>query len=277
MSPDRRRDLEQLRSAIDRLPRSTREAMLAGVRSNTVITGAYTDANRGVCPMLAAHRCGGRTDFLSFADAWDRFTGVLGRNICRPATGYEVATLVAQLSESLGLATTTSDLSAAIADHTALAGRRVAGGLGVARPAVSVPASVEAAADLRATIADHQSIVRERRAAGRGASASVAGTSAAPRRRRRVKAEPSEFAAVIAEHMAAIEARQAEESRSRTREEPVDLAAAIADHQATARARREREAAQVGVLWMDGNDFVVAPAHQPAPKRSGGRRKPVLA
>ena len=54
---------------------ATREAMLAGVRaSSAIIVGAYVDGEGGVCPMLAAHRRGGRTDFLSFARAWDRFT-----------------------------------------------------------------------------------------------------------------------------------------------------------------------------------------------------------
>src|SRR2546429_3108440 len=74
-----RRPIEDLRTAIDCLPMRTREAMLEGVHSNAIIVGAYTDRSGGVCPMLAAHRCGGRTDFLSFARAWDRFTGARGR------------------------------------------------------------------------------------------------------------------------------------------------------------------------------------------------------
>ena len=65
--------IHTLRTAIDCLPVVTREAMLQGVRSNDIIVGAYTDRTGGVCPMLAAHRCGGRTDFLSFARAWDSF------------------------------------------------------------------------------------------------------------------------------------------------------------------------------------------------------------
>ncbi len=274
MTPDRQHALTELRSAIDRLPRGTREAMLAGVRSNTVITGAYSDRNRGVCPMLAAHRCGGRTDFLSFADAWDQFTGVYGRSICRSATGYEVRTLVNQLSESLGLVTSTSDLSLAIAEHQAMAARRAVGGLRAAPRAASAPAPVEIAPDLSAAIADHQSMVRERYAE----LAPAVAEAKAPRER--VKAEPSLFAAAIAEHQAAVEARQAEH-RDRPREEELDLAAAIADHQATARSRREREAAQVGVLWMDGDDFQVSPAPQPEPehepRRTDRRRELVLA
>jgi hypothetical protein len=50
--------------------------MLRGIRDNDIVVGAYTDrASRGICPMLAAHRNGGRTNLASFARAWDRFTG----------------------------------------------------------------------------------------------------------------------------------------------------------------------------------------------------------
>jgi len=67
-----------LRRTIDCLPVATREAMLAGVRAGErIIVGAYVDGRGGVCPMLAAHRRGARTNFLSFARAWDRFTPTL--------------------------------------------------------------------------------------------------------------------------------------------------------------------------------------------------------
>lgn len=60
--------IERLRLAIDCMPVATREAMLAGVIvSERILVGAYTDGDGGVCPMLAAHRGGGRTDFISFA------------------------------------------------------------------------------------------------------------------------------------------------------------------------------------------------------------------
>jgi hypothetical protein len=49
--------------------------------------------------MLAAHRCGGRTDFRSFARAWDGFTGA-GRR-ARRASERELRTLTAQLEASL--------------------------------------------------------------------------------------------------------------------------------------------------------------------------------
>ena len=73
-----RRDVrEDLRLAVRCLPQHTRVAMLEGVQRNDIIVGAYTDRKGGVCPMLAAHRCGGRTDFLAFAHSWDRFTNEL--------------------------------------------------------------------------------------------------------------------------------------------------------------------------------------------------------
>ncbi len=56
------------------MPGETREAMLRGIEINPIIVGAYTDRAGGVCPMLAAHRNGGRTSFASFARAWDRYT-----------------------------------------------------------------------------------------------------------------------------------------------------------------------------------------------------------
>jgi hypothetical protein len=109
--------LEDLRLAIDCLPRRTRVAMLEGIHTHQIIAGAYTDRQGGVCPMLAAHRCGGRTSFISFAKAWDRFARV---KRTRPATEREVRMLETQLEASL-LADERIDLDSAIADHQALA------------------------------------------------------------------------------------------------------------------------------------------------------------
>jgi len=96
----KRRDTERLRHVVDCLPYATRVAMLQGLqRYERIIVGAYSDRSGGVCPMLAAHRCGGRTDFRSFARAWDRFTGA-GRR-ARKASEREVRTLCAQLEASL--------------------------------------------------------------------------------------------------------------------------------------------------------------------------------
>ncbi|MFL5820724.1 MAG: hypothetical protein ACJ76S_08595 [Solirubrobacteraceae bacterium] len=98
--------------------------MLAGVRANDIIVGAYTDRRGGVCPMLAAHRCGGRTDFLSFARSWDRFAGAKDR--ARRATARELRVLVTHLEASL-LAEERAepgDLGEAIRDHRRLVEQR---------------------------------------------------------------------------------------------------------------------------------------------------------
>ena len=93
-----RSPIEDLRLAIDCLPVRTRRAMLEGIRTNEIIVGAYADRAGGVCPMLAAHRCGGRTSFVSFARAWDRFAGA---RRARPATPEELALLADELTASL--------------------------------------------------------------------------------------------------------------------------------------------------------------------------------
>jgi hypothetical protein len=98
----RSRPARDLRTAIDCLPLKTRKAMLGGVESNRIIVGAYTDRSGGVCPMLAAHRNGGRTSLASFARAWDRYTGVRGRRP-RPATERELTTLTTMLEASIAL------------------------------------------------------------------------------------------------------------------------------------------------------------------------------
>jgi len=98
----RRRPARDLRTAIDCLPLQTRKAMLSGVESNRIIVGAYTDKKGGVCPMLAAHRNGGRTSLASFARAWDRYTGVRGRR-ARAATERELNTLRTMLEASIAL------------------------------------------------------------------------------------------------------------------------------------------------------------------------------
>jgi hypothetical protein len=117
----RRRDpITDLRRAIDALPTRTREAMLEGIRSNPIVVGAYTDDQGGICPMLAAHRHGGRTTLLAFARSWDAFAG--SRRV-RRASRRELAILEKQLEESLQFPGDV-DLSAAIADHQALKARQ---------------------------------------------------------------------------------------------------------------------------------------------------------
>jgi hypothetical protein len=120
MPRTRRSPIEDLRLAIDCLPARTRQAMLAGVRDNEIIVGAYSDRLGGVCPMLAAHRNGGRTNFISFARAWDRFAG---SKHARRATDREITVLIAHLEASL-LAEEHVDLGGAVSDHQALARER---------------------------------------------------------------------------------------------------------------------------------------------------------
>jgi hypothetical protein len=96
----RRRDTaRRLRSTVELLPRHTREAMLRGIDANPIIVGGYVDGEGGVCPMLAAHRNGGRTSFASFAIAWDAFTGA-GRRP-RRASRREIRALRSYLEMSL--------------------------------------------------------------------------------------------------------------------------------------------------------------------------------
>ena len=108
--------------AIDCMPRGTREAMLDGITSNKIIVGAYTDRSGGICPMLAAHRHGGRTALASFARSWDRYTGAGGRP--RPATDRELRTLKAMLQASLYSEDSRSDLTAAVTELKAAKVRR---------------------------------------------------------------------------------------------------------------------------------------------------------
>jgi hypothetical protein len=73
--------------------------MLEGIRENEIIAGGYTlKGGGGICPMLAAHRNGGRTSLASFARAWDRFTGARRP---RPATPRELRALASYLELSL--------------------------------------------------------------------------------------------------------------------------------------------------------------------------------
>jgi hypothetical protein len=91
--------------------------MLEGIGANEIIVGAYTDRDGRVCPMLAAHRHGGRTSLASFARAWDRYTCARRP---RPASEREVRTLRAMLEASLMYADDVSELASAAAEHQAL-------------------------------------------------------------------------------------------------------------------------------------------------------------
>jgi hypothetical protein len=123
MRSQRGATIEELRRAIECLPVKTRIAMLDGIRGNDIILGAYTDGSGGVCPMLAAHRAGGRTDFIGFARVWDRFGGV-GRR-ARRATDRELRILTTHLEASLlDLDSPSSDLGRAVREHRELVANR---------------------------------------------------------------------------------------------------------------------------------------------------------
>jgi hypothetical protein len=113
--------ISRLRTAIDCLPEHTRQAMLDGIRSHPIVVGAYTDGAGGICPMLAAHRHGGRTSLLSFARAWDGFARA---DDVRPATVRELRVLEDLLEASLAGEARRLDLGVAIAEHRAAVARR---------------------------------------------------------------------------------------------------------------------------------------------------------
>jgi hypothetical protein len=109
------------------MPVRTREAMLDGLDHNEIIVGAYTDRRGRICPMLAAHRHGGRTSLATFAKAWDRYTGAGSRP--RPATEREVRTLRAMLEASLlygesELAVAAEEARAIVRSRQSAVGRR---------------------------------------------------------------------------------------------------------------------------------------------------------
>ena len=94
-----RRPARALRAAIDEMPLTTRQAMLDGIARNPIIVGAYAAPDGGICPMLAAHRNGGRTSYAAFAAAWDRYARA-GRRP-RRATSRELKALTTMLEASV--------------------------------------------------------------------------------------------------------------------------------------------------------------------------------
>src|SRR6201999_1552401 len=122
-----RATIEDLREAIDRLPRHTRIAMLDGIAANNIIVGAYSTGD-GICPMLAAHRHGGRTSQIAFAQAWDAvaFRGQGRRQArARRATERELRILSSHLEASLlEQDVAPQELAAAQREHQAPTARR---------------------------------------------------------------------------------------------------------------------------------------------------------
>jgi hypothetical protein len=113
----------------------TKQAMLDGIERNRIIVGAYVDREGGVCPMLAAHRNGGRTSLASFARAWDRYTHAKGGQ-SRPASERELRTLRTMLEASIALDEDVGrgELGEAIAEHKATVERRLRERLPERRP-----------------------------------------------------------------------------------------------------------------------------------------------
>ncbi len=176
MATPREQARAELRRSIDVLPERTRKAMLHGLANNTVITGAFAAAGQGACPMMVAHREGGRTSCCTFPEAWDKFTGVYGRHIIREATEYEVQILCEEIEASLQ--PLPNVLSDAIAEHQAIVeARRQEAEIAAAQPpAVEVEEVPEAAPrrkrrlritgghlDLSEAIDEHKSAARSRR------------------------------------------------------------------------------------------------------------------
>jgi hypothetical protein len=82
---------------------------LRGIDDNEIIAGGYADKRLGgICPMLAAHRNGGRTSLASFAQAWDRFTDAdrprlaTARELRALRSCIEISLLRDEQPESLG-------------------------------------------------------------------------------------------------------------------------------------------------------------------------------
>ncbi|MGB9183951.1 MAG: hypothetical protein WCB67_07785, partial [Solirubrobacteraceae bacterium] len=121
MGTKRRATSQDLRLVVECLPRRTRIAMLKGMDANEIIVGAYTTGD-GICPMLAAHRAGGRTDLIAFAKAWDSFgfRDMRSRR-ARRATERELRVLRVYLEASLlAEEAPDTDLAAARREHVAL-------------------------------------------------------------------------------------------------------------------------------------------------------------
>ena len=118
----RDRPARRLRVSIDALPRATKLAMLEGIRDTPIIVGAYSTRD-GICPMLAAHRRGGRTSLATFARAWDGYTQAAGP---RPATERELRTLESMLEASLAAeeGITATELGRVVEEHRAVRERR---------------------------------------------------------------------------------------------------------------------------------------------------------
>ena len=91
--------------------------MLEGIERHPIVAGAYTDGRGGICPMLAAHRHGGRATHLGFSRAWDDLARA---KTVRKATPRELQILEDLLRASLAEET---DFARVIAEHRAALAR----------------------------------------------------------------------------------------------------------------------------------------------------------
>ncbi len=94
----KRQRAQELRAAVDRLPLSTRRAMLEGIQRKPIIVGADGNLGGGVCPMLAASGGSQKEVGKPFARAWDRYAGC---RFSRRATERELLTLRTMLVASI--------------------------------------------------------------------------------------------------------------------------------------------------------------------------------
>ena len=159
----KRQRAQELRAAVDRLPLSTRQAMLEGIERKPIIVGADGNLGGGVCPMLAASGGSQREVGKPFARAWDRYAGV---TFSRRATERELLTLRTMLVASISAQT---ESRVDLGEEARLARR------------VAEARETESAVDLRAAIAEHEAL-KERNAAARRAAEAPAPVPAKQRR-----------------------------------------------------------------------------------------------
>ena len=134
----KRERAQDLRAAVDRLPLSTRHAMLKGLDKNNIIVGADGNVRGGRCPMMAASVGSSKVTGKPFARAWDAYAGV---RFSRPATRHELQTLRTMLHASIAMETDKpASLTSAISTVTVPAPAKAAD----APPAMDLKAAIEA-------------------------------------------------------------------------------------------------------------------------------------
>ena len=160
----KRQRAQELRAAVDRLPLSTRHAMLEGIDRKPIIVGADGNLGGGVCPMLAASGMSQKEAGKPFARAWDRYAGV---KFARRATERELLTLRTMLVASIEAATGPR-VDADLREGAQLARTMGRTAVAPARTAAPAPApTAEPEVDLAAAIAEHEATKQRNEAARR--------------------------------------------------------------------------------------------------------------